>query len=86
MLGASTDAVAAHQDFCARQNLTFKLLADHDKKLSKLYGSLRGLGIAARNTFLIDPQGRIAKVWLGVSPASHSGEVLATLQQLAAHP
>jgi peroxiredoxin Q/BCP len=38
--------------------------------------------MAARNTFLIDPAGKIAKVWLGVSPSSHSAEVLKALEQL----
>ncbi len=49
------------------------------------YGSLGTYGtatIAKRNTFLIDPQGKIVKVWTGVDPSHHSGEVLAALDEL----
>ena len=63
-----------------------KLLSDTDKKVAQQYGSLRnilGLKMAARNTFLIDPQGKIGKVWLGVSPSAHSSEVLSTLAEHA---
>ena len=82
ILGVSVDSAKSHQDFCAKQGLTFKLLADTEKKVSAEYGSLRnllGFKIAARNTFLIDPAGKIAKVWTGVDPSSHSAEVLAAL-------
>ena len=50
------------------------------------YGSLgnyMGIKIAKRNTFLIDPDGKIVKVWTGVDPAHHSEEVLAELDSLA---
>jgi len=80
ILGVSVDSSGSHKDFCAKQGLTFKLLADNDKKVSAQYGSLRSLlRIALRNTFLIDPEGKIAKVWTGVSPSHHSEEVLAAL-------
>ena len=81
--GVSVDTADSHKDFCAKQGLTFKLLADPDKKVVETYGSLRANGVAARNTFLIDPQGKIAKVWTGVNPTPHSEEVLAALSQLA---
>ena len=64
---------------CNLQGLTFKLLADTEKKVSDQYGSLRPNGMAARNTFLIDPDGKLVKVWTGVSPPNHSEEVLAAL-------
>jgi thioredoxin-dependent peroxiredoxin len=82
ILGVSVDSTGSHQDFCAKQGLTFKLLADTDKTVSKEYGSVTNLmvtKIASRNTFLIDPQGKIAKVWVGVDPNKHSEEVLAAL-------
>jgi peroxiredoxin Q/BCP len=82
VLGVSVDSASSHQDFCAKQGLTFKLLADTQKKVSSDYGSLMNLvvtKIAARNTFLIDPEGKIAKVWTGVNPSKHSEEVLAAL-------
>src|SRR5262249_1618643 len=82
IVGVSVDNTASHQDFCAKQGLTFKLLADTEKTASRAYGSVTNLvvtKIAARNTFLIDPQGKIAKVWIGVDPGKHSEEVLAEL-------
>jgi thioredoxin-dependent peroxiredoxin len=85
VLGVSLDSEDSHQTFCSKQGLTFKLLSDKEKEVTRKYGSLKnflGIKTPARNTFLIDPQGTIAKVWLGVSPSGHSGEVL---QELASH-
>jgi peroxiredoxin Q/BCP len=85
VVGVSVDSTGSHQDFCAKQGLTFKLLADTDKRVSAEYGSLRNLvaiKMSARNTFLIDPDGKIAKVWIGVDPGKHSEEVLAALGEL----
>ena len=56
-----------------------------EAKVSAEYGSVmeyEGAKLSARNTFLIDPEGKIAKVYLGVKPAAHSEEVLATLASL----
>jgi thioredoxin-dependent peroxiredoxin len=83
IVGVSVDSADSHKDFCAKQSLTFKLLADTDKKTVQEYGSLRDNGMAARNTFLIDPDGKIVKVWTAVSPAGHSTEVLAALDEVA---
>jgi peroxiredoxin Q/BCP len=82
IVGVSVDTTESHQDFCTKQSLTFKLLADTDKKAVADYGSLSDRGFASRNTFLIDPNGKIAKVWTGVKPPDHSEEVLATLSEL----
>ena len=82
IVGVSVDTTASHQDFCAKQSLTFKLLADPDKKVVADYGSLSDRGFASRNTFLIDPNGKIVKVWTGVKPPDHSEEVLAALSEL----
>jgi len=79
VVGVSVDSPDSHKDFCAKQNLTFKLLADTGKQVVAQYGSLRGTGVAARNTFLIDPDGKIAKVWTSVDPAHHSEDVLMAL-------
>jgi peroxiredoxin Q/BCP len=82
ILGVSVDSVDSHKQFCTKENLTFRLLADPDKKVVKAYGSLGNFGpieIAKRNTFLIDPTGKIVKVWTGVDPSKHSEEVLAEL-------
>jgi thioredoxin-dependent peroxiredoxin len=61
------------------------LLADTDHKVTESYGSLTNLGVvkfAARHTFIIDPNGKIAKVYSSVDPVKHSREVLAELDQL----
>ena len=82
ILGVSIDSAESHKDFCAKQGLTFKLLADTEKKVAAEYGSLKsilGFKIADRNTFLIDPKGKIVKVWTGVNPGGHSQEVLSAL-------
>jgi len=87
ILGVSVDTVDSHKGFCAKEGLNFKLLADPDHAVVQKYGSImeyNGMTLAARNTFLIDPNGVIRKVYLKVSPQGHSEEVLADLQQLQA--
>jgi peroxiredoxin Q/BCP len=88
VVGVSVDTTGSHKEFCAKQGLTFKLPSDDgklsgdEKKVSAEYGSLRsilGYKIAARDTFPIDPRGRIAKVWTSAGPSMHSPEVLAAL-------
>ncbi len=84
ILGVSVDSTDSHKEFCTKESPTFKLLADTDKKVVEEYGSLRNPpGVAMRNTFLIDPQGKIAKVWTAVKPQQHSEEVLAALASAA---
>jgi peroxiredoxin Q/BCP len=85
VLGVSVDSVDSHKKFCAKEGLNFKLLADSDGKVSSSYGSLTNLGVvkfAKRNTFVIDPSGKVARAYTGVNPARHSEEVLAALDQL----
>lgn len=87
ILGVSVDSADSHKEFCAEQSLTFKLLADTDKKVVTQYGSsmeMRGTTMAARNTFLVDPKGKIAKVWTKVEFNKHSEDVLASLTELTA--
>jgi peroxiredoxin Q/BCP len=86
ILGVSVDTAESHKSFCAKEGLAFKLLSDADTKVSDAYGSLMeykpGMKLSARNTFIIDPQGKIAKVFLKVGPAGHSAEVLSALASL----
>jgi thioredoxin-dependent peroxiredoxin len=85
ILGVSADTVQSHKDFCAKEGLNFKLLADPELKTVMKYGSAMehdGVKMAARNTFLIDPEGKIARVYLRVIPAGHSEEVLKDLAVL----
>ncbi len=85
ILGVSLDSVESHKKFCTKEGLNFKLLADTAGKVTAAYGSLSNFGVvkfAERNTFLIDPSGRIAKAFVGVNPTTHSGQVLVELDQL----
>ena len=85
ILGVSVDTAESHKSFCAKEGLAFKLLSDSDAKVSEQYGSVmeyNGNKLSARNTFIIDPTGKIAKVFMKVGPAGHSEEVLAALTEL----
>jgi peroxiredoxin Q/BCP len=85
ILGVSVDNAQSHKEFCAKEGLNFKLLADTDAKVSEQYGSVmeyNGAKLSARNTFIIDPQGKIVKVFEKVKVAPHSEEVLAALATL----
>ena len=87
IVGVSVQSSDSHKDFCAKEGLSFKLLADIDHKVSEAYGSLSNYGVAklsARHTFLISPDGVIAKEFLDVNPGRHSEEVLAALTELQA--
>ena len=85
ILGVSTDTVESHKSFCEKEGLNFKLLADTDNKVSDMYGSVmeyQGRKLSARNTFLIAPDGKIARVFMKVKPMTHSEEVLAAIAEL----
>ena len=85
ILGVSVDSAESHKNFCAKEGLNFKLLADTQHQVSKEYGSLMNFGVAqisARNTFLIDPQGKIARAFSSVNPSGHSREMLAAIDAL----
>jgi peroxiredoxin Q/BCP len=77
VLGVSLDSSDSHKQFCTKEGLNFKLLADESAKVATEYGSVmehQGKKYAARNTFIIDPD--------GVVPMEHSQEVLSTLADL----
>lgn len=86
ILGVSPDTVASHAEFKAKYNLPFPLLADPGHKVCGLYGvwgpkELMGHKYEGvlRTTFLIDPQGVVARVFEKVRPAEHSQEMLGAL-------
>src|SRR5476649_604372 len=84
--GISVDDSESHAAFARKYNLPFALLADRDGGTATRYGSLRDFGLlkfAKRNTFLIDPQGKVTKVYLGVNPARNTEDVAQDLKQLA---
>jgi thioredoxin-dependent peroxiredoxin len=85
IVGVSMQDEDSHQKFCTKEGLSFKLLADTKQEVSTQYDSIMNMGVAklsARHTFLIDPQGKVEKVWLDVKPDKHSEEVLAALSEL----
>lgn len=85
VVGVSVDDTASHAQFAKKYNLPFSLLADKDGKVADSYGALMNLGIikkAKRYTFLIDPKGYIAKVYLSVDTSRHSQEIIDDLKNL----
>jgi peroxiredoxin Q/BCP len=87
VLGISVDDVASHKAFAEKHSLPFTLLADPTKAVTKEYGVLKNYVVmeaAHRETFIIDPQGRIAKHYDTVDPDGHSKVVLEDLKALKA--
>ncbi|HUI31100.1 MAG TPA: peroxiredoxin [Candidatus Acidoferrales bacterium] len=83
VIGVSVQDVASHKDFEKKYGLNFLLLADTDKKVSKDYGVLNETwGMDNRVTFIIDPSGKIAKIYPKVDPDGHAKEVLSELETL----
>lgn len=85
VVGISTDNSKSHLDFTAKQSLPFTLLADPKGKVSAAYGALFKLGLVKfckRHSFIIDPTGKIAKIYRSVSPSLHSQELLEDLHNL----
>jgi peroxiredoxin Q/BCP len=85
IVGVSVQDEDSHQKFCTKEGLSFKLLADTKQEVSSQYDSVmthNDAKLSARHTFLIDPQGKVQRVWLEVKPDKHSEEVLAALTQL----
>ena len=83
IVGVSVQDEDSHQKFCTKEGLSFKLLADTKQEVSTQYDSvIPVVRLSARHTFLIDPQGKVEKVWLDVKPDKHSEEVLAALTAL----
>jgi peroxiredoxin Q/BCP len=84
ILGISVDDVESHKKFAAEHGLPFTILADPEKKTSKDYGVLKKfmgtMELANRETFLIDPNGKIVKHYPSVDPKGHSQLVLSDLK------
>lgn len=90
IFGLSMDSMRRHENFKAKQNFTFELISDPEHELCEALGVYQlkknfgkeYMGLV-RSTFLIDPQGKIVKVWSPVKVKEHAQEVLETLQQMA---
>ncbi len=87
VVGISPDSIKSHDEFAEKYGLGFRLLADEDHAIAEKYGvwvekSMYGRkywGIQ-RATFLIDPAGKIAKVWPKAKPEGHAAEVLQAIK------
>jgi peroxiredoxin Q/BCP len=85
IIGVSLDDAESHKEFAEKHGLPFPLLADIEGTTSTAYGvktRMFGMTVAKRQTFLIDPDGNIAKHYVDVNPDTHSAEVLADLKLL----
>ena len=86
ILGVSFDDVDSHKEFADEYNLPFAILADTEGRAVDAYGVRGGMGvmdIAKRQTFIISPDGKIAKHYEKVDPDEHSAEVIADLENLS---
>ena len=89
VFGISTDSVASHKKFATKYKLPFTLLADEDKKVVAKYGvwaekSMYGRKYfgTLRTSFLVDPNGKIVRIYEKVKPAEHVAQVLSDLTVL----
>ncbi len=89
VLGVSKDSVKSHRNFADKHSLPFTLLSDESTKMIEKYGAWQKKKMAGREymgivriSYLIDPKGKVAKVYAKVKPPEHSAEVLADLREL----
>ena len=83
VVGISVDDVESHKEFSDKYKLPFTILADEDSETAKAYGVLRDyklIKLASRQSFLIGPDGKIAKHYDDVDPDTHTDEVLADIK------
>ncbi|GDX73247.1 peroxiredoxin [Cyanobium sp.] len=80
VVGISADSADSHAEFCGSEALAYPLLSDPGGAVSRRYGSWMA-PFSQRHTFLIDPQGMLRQLWVGVRPLGHSQEVLAALRE-----
>jgi peroxiredoxin Q/BCP len=84
VLGVSVDSRESHESFAKKFKLNFPVLADPTKKVTRTYGALAFYRLARRMTFIIDPQGKIRKIFKSVNPKIHVEEVAQALTELQA--
>ncbi|MFM9912863.1 MAG: peroxiredoxin [Methylophilaceae bacterium] len=87
VVGISVDSAQSHAKFAEKHQLPFTLLADENGDVARRYGVLKGVGIlhwSSRVTFLIAPNGKIAKVYESVDTTRHSAEIIEDLKTLKA--
>ena len=82
VLGVSVDTCESHERFARKFGLNLPLLADPTKRVTKAYGALAFYRLARRMTFIIDPAGKIRKIFSRVNPKVHAEEVTQALREL----
>ena len=89
VLGVSRDSAKSHQNFCTKQDFGFELVSDADEALCQAFDVIREKQLYGRkyigvdrSTFLLDPDGRVAREWRGVKVPGHAAAVLDALQSL----
>ena len=89
VLGVSRDSARSHQNFCTKQDFGFELVSDADEVLCQAFDVIREKQLYGRkyigvdrSTFLLDPDGRVAREWRGVKVPGHAAAVLEALQSL----
>ena len=85
VFGISMDSVSSHVDFAEKYQISFSLLSDESGEVSEQYDSLTNILVtkmSKRNTFIIDPKGKIARIYHSVKPQGHSEMVLNELSAL----
>jgi peroxiredoxin Q/BCP len=82
VMGVSVDGRESHERFASKLKLGFPLLSDPTKKVTKAYGALAFYRLARRMTFIIDPAGKIRKIFKEVDPDTHIEEIVASLNEL----
>ncbi len=83
IVGVSLDSVQSHSKFADKYGLPFPLISDRDKRVAKAYGVLRDIGLSTnRVTFIIDKNGKIAKIFPKVDVTKHTEEVVTALKEL----
>jgi len=80
IFGVSRDSDEVHEEFRAQHALPFPLVSDADGSIAQAYGVPSPLGMSARVSFLVGPDGKIARVWPDVDPGVHAREVLAAAE------
>lgn len=84
IVGVSLDSIQSHDRFAKKYGLPFPLISDKDKRIATAYGVLRDIGLSTnRVTFIIDKNGKVAKIFPKVDISKHTEEVVAALKELA---
>ena len=83
IIGVSVDSVESHKKFSTKFSLPFPLISDKEKRIAKAYGVLRVTGTTNRVTFIIDKNGKIAKIFPKVDVSKHTEEVVAAIKEIS---